>query len=420
MMKDHLSTLGEGRICPVLIPGALGLVAVLLLGAAPPPASAAAAGPVKIGVLLPATGPLTVVGQETIRGLELYLQKVGMKAGGREILLIKEDSEGKPDVGLTKARKLVERDGVHLILGPTNSAVGLAIRDYIDAQKIPLVIPQANTRILTAPSTAGGRFSPWLIRLIETSDQGCYPMGGWMVKTTPYRKVIAMGADFVIGHHSAEAFMAGFKAAGGQVVKEIYPPLNTPDFAPYLAQITATPADFVWAWMGGSDSPRFVKQYQEYGLKGKVPLYGYNTVVDDVALPAMGDAALGIITVGHYTAAIDTPANKAFVQEFEQKHKIWPSRYAETGYTAAQLMTQAIADLKGAVEDRAKLRDALLAAAGRINPPRGPIQFDKYQQVITDIYVMKVERQGDRLVNAVVEVIPKVSQEDTWKWWVKP
>ena len=171
--------------------------------------------------------------------------------------------------------------------------------------------------------------------------------------------------------------------------------------------------------MGGSDSIRFVRQYQEYGLKGRVPLYGYNTLVDDVSLPAMGDPALGIVTVGHYTAAIETPVNKAFVQEFEQKHKIWPSRYAETGYTAAQLMVQAIGDLKGAVEDRAKLRDALLAAAGHINPPRGPIRFDKYQQVITDIYIMKVERRGDRLVNAVVEVIPKVSQEDTWKWWMK-
>ena len=210
------------------------LAAILPLVMARPPAFAAA-GPVKIGVLFPATGPLTVVGQETIRGLELYLNKIGMKAGGREIVLIKEDSEGKPDVGLTKAKKLVERDGVHLILGPTNSAVGLAIRDYVDAQKMPLVVPQANTRILTAPASAGGRFSPWIIRRIETSDQGCYPMGGWMVKNTPYRKVIAMGADFAIGHHSAEAFMAGFKAAGGQAVKEIYPPLNTPDFAPYMA-----------------------------------------------------------------------------------------------------------------------------------------------------------------------------------------
>lgn len=391
---------------------AAGIAAAFVVLAGPHLASGAT-GPVKIGVLLPNTGPLAVVGQDTIRGLELYLNKVGMKAGGREVVLIKEDSEGKPDVGRTKVRKLVERDGVHLILGPTNSAVLLAIKDYIHAQGMPLVVPQANTRVATAPGNA----SPWILRLVETSDQGCYPMGGWIVKNTPYRKVIAMGADFVIGHHSAEAFMAGFKAAGGQVVKEIYPPLNTPDFAPYLAQLTATPADFVWAWSGGSDTIRFVKQYQEYGLKGKLPLYGYNTMVDDVVLPAIGDAALGIVTVGHYTAAIDTPTNKAFVQEFEQKYKNWPSRYAETGYTAAQLITQAIADLKGTVEDRAKLRDALLAAADRIQSPRGPIRFDKYQQVITDIYIMKVERRGDRLVNAVVEVIPKVSQEDTWKWW---
>ena len=309
---------------------------VLCLAAllAPAPALAAASGPVKIGIVLPNTGPLAVVGQETVRGFDLYMNKIGLRAGGREILVIKEDEEGKPDVGLTKAKKLVEWDGVHLVLGPTNSATALVLRDYIDAQGIPLVVPQANTRILTAP----GKASRWILRLIETSDQGCYPMGAWMGKNAPYRKVFAMGADFAIGHHSAEAFMAGFKAAGGQVVKEVYPPLNTPDFGPYLTEIKATPADFVWGWIGGSDSPRFVKQYQEYGLKGTVPLYGYNTMVDDVALPAMGDAALGITTVGHYTAAIDTPANRAFVQEFEQKYRNWPSRYAEAGYTAAQLI----------------------------------------------------------------------------------
>jgi branched-chain amino acid transport system substrate-binding protein len=393
---------------------AFGIAAILpfLAGA---PAAVPATGPVKIGVLLPATGPLAPVGQDTTRGLELYLSQAGMKAGGREIALIKEDSEGKPDVGLTKVKKLVERDRVHLVLGPTNSAVGLAIKGYIQQQGIPLVVPQANTRVLTAPGNA----SPWILRLIETSDQGCFPMGAWMIKNTPYRKIIVMAADFVIGHHSAEAFMAGFKAAGGQIVKEIYAPLNTPDYAPYLAQVTGTPADAVWAWFSGADSIRFVRQYQEYGLKAKVPLTGYNTLVDDVVLPGIGDPALGIITVGHYTAALDTPANKAFVQEFDQRYKNWPSRFAETGYTAGQLIVQAIEDLKGEVESHARMRDALRAAAERIQSPRGPIRFDKYQQVITDIYVMKVERRGDRLVNAVVERIPQVTQEDTWKWWNK-
>jgi branched-chain amino acid transport system substrate-binding protein len=228
-----------------------------------------------------------------------------------------------------------------------------------------------------------------------------------------------MASDWVAGRHSADAFMAGFKAAGGQVVKEIYPPFNTADYAPYLGQLPATPADAVWTWFGGADAVRFVKQYQEYGLKGKLPLYGYNTLTDDVILPAIGDAALGIVTVGHYTSALDTPVNKAFVQEYERKHNIWPSRYSEVGYVLAQLIVEAVGSLGAEAGDRAKMRDALRAAVERIQPPRGTIRFDKYQQVITDVYITEGERWGNRLVNAIVERIPETRQEDTWKWWNK-
>ncbi len=390
------------------------LVGILPLLAAPP-AFPAAAGPVKIGVFLSYTGPINPQAVDVTRGFELYLAKVGGKAGGRELAVIKEDTEAKPDVGLTKVKKLVERDGVDILLGPVSSAVGLAIRPYIQAQGVPLVIPLAFTRELTAP----GRNIPSAFRLVETTDQSNFPMGGWMVRKTTHRKLIVMATDWVAGRHSADAFLAGFKAAGGQVVKEIYSPLNTADYAPYLAQLTAAPADAVWAWFAGADAIRFVKQYQEYGLKDKLPLYGYNTLTDDVILPAIGDAALGITTVGHYSAALDTPANKAFVQEYERKHNIWPSRYSEVGYVAAQLIVQAVEDLKGNVADRAKVREALRGAVTKIQPPRGPITFDQYQQVITDIYITKTERWGTRMVNAIVEKIPGVSQEDTWKWWNK-
>ena len=156
-----------------------------------------------------------------------------------------------------------------------------------------------------------------------------------------------------------------------------------------------------------------------YGLSGKLPLLAYNTLVDDVLLPTLGDAALGVISVGHYSAALDTPESKAFVREYEAKHNSWPTRYVELGYVSAQLIGAAVESLKGEVGDRAALRDAIRNAAPKIQPPRGPIKFDRYQQVITDVYVMKVERHGNRLVNAIVDRIPSVSQEDTWKWWNK-
>src|SRR5436309_8164579 len=288
--------------------------------------------PIKIGVILPFTGVIAVNGQETSKGIELYFGKIGNKAAGRDIQLLKEDDEAKPDVGLTKTRKLVERDKVDMLVGPVHSGVALAIRDYVNGQGIPLIIPVAFTRDMTAPAKA----SPWIFRVVETSDQGNYPMGTWVLKKTPYRKMVIMASDFVAGRHSVEAFTAAFKAGGGEIVKEIYAPLNTADFAPYMAQISGVAADAVYAWFAGADSIRFVKAYKEYGLSGKLPLLAYNTLVDDVLLPTLGDAALGVISVGHYSAALDTPESKAFVREYEAKHNSWPTRYVELGYVSAQ------------------------------------------------------------------------------------
>jgi len=373
------------------------------------------APPIKLGLLFPYTGPIASVGQDATRGFELHLAKLGNRAGGREIQLLKEDDEFKPDVGLTKARKLVERDHVDLLVGPVNSAVALALRDYVNRQGVPLVIPVAFSKEITSPRNA----IPWVFRVIETTDQSNFSMGTWVYKNTPYRKIVVMATDIVSGHDVAGAFRAAFTAAGGEIVKEIYIPTGTPDVATYVAQLVALGADAVYIFSGGADAIRFVKTYEEYGLKGKLPLLAYNTLVDDILLPAMGDAALGIIAVGTYSAALDTPESRAFVRDYEARYASWPSAHSERGYVAAQLITAAIDLPKGNVSDRSKVRDALVSAVTKILPPRGPIRFDRYQQAITPVYVTKVERRGTRLVNAVIDRIPDTSQEETWKWWNK-
>ena len=389
----------------------LALLAVLFLA----PSASAQAPAIKIGLIFPYTGPIASVGTDATRGFELHLAQIGGKAGGREIQVLKEDTEFKPDVGLTKTRKLVERDRVDLLVGPVNSGVALAIRDYVTRQGIPLVIPVAFSKEITAP----GKASPWIFRVIETTDQGNFAMGGWVYKNTPYRKIVIMSLDIVAGRDVAGAFKAGFTGVGGEIVKEIFMPVGTPDVAPYLAQVVAVAADAVYAFTGGADGIRFVKTYQEYGLRGKLPLLGYNTVVDDILLPAMGDAALGIISVGTYSAALDTPESRAFVRDYEAKYNGWPSAHSERGYVAGQLVAAAIEELKGNVSDRARVREALLSTVTKIHPPRGPIRFDRYQQAITPVYVTKVERRGNRLVNAVLDRIPDTSQEESWKWWNK-
>jgi len=374
---------------------------------------------VKVGVLLPYTGVLQIQAQDNTRGFELYLKQVGGRAGGRRVVLIKEDDEANPSVGLNKLRKLIERDRVDLLFGPVHSGVALAIRDTIHANKVPWVISQAPVREFTAPHPLA---SPYIFRINETFDQANVTMGRWLYRNIPHRRLIVLAADFEAGHQAIDGFKATFQELGGRIVKEIYPPLNTADYAPYLAQIDPSQADAVYSWVAGADAVRLVKQFSEYGLKNRIPLYGYATLTDDVILPAIGDAALNVITIGLYTSQLNNPNNPnnaKFVKDYEAVHGILPSRYSETGYTGAQLIVQAINSLKGDLRNKERILSALKEAAGQIRSPRGVVQFDKYNQVIPTMYITKTERKGGRLVNSVMDTIPNVTQESTWGWWMK-
>ena len=282
-----------------------------------PGALAAEKPPIKVGILLPYTGVNALAAKLTNDGVEFYFDEIGRKAGGRTIQLIKEDSELSPTVGLTKVRRLVEERKVNFIIGPLSSAVGLAIHDYIRKQKVIQVNPVAFTRELTSP----GKASENIFRVCETSDQSNYPMAKWVYKNTPYRNVVLSSADWAAGHHSMDAFKASFEEAGGKVIKEVYPKMGTMDFAPFLSVIDAKGADAVYTFYTGTDAVRFVQQFQEFGLKKRLPLFGHNTLTDDPYLPSIGDAALGIITVGHYSATLDTPRNRAFVKGYSAKHR---------------------------------------------------------------------------------------------------
>jgi len=376
----------------------------------------AAQEPVKIGVLLPYTGVFAVQAQDNTRGFELYLKQTGGQAGGRPITVIKEDEQATPDVGLTKLKKLVDQDRVDFVFGPVHAGVALAIRNHIHNNMVPWVIPQAANREFTAPHPLA---TPYLVRLNETLDQANVTLARWLAKNTRHRRFIVVASNFEAGRQSADAFKAGVRETGGQIVKEIYPPLATPDYAPFLSQIDPSQTDAVYAWVAGADAVRFVKQYAEFGLKDRLPLSGYATLTDDVILPAIGDAALGLLTIGAYTSQLTTPANVKFAKEYEAAHGILPSRYSVTGYMGAQLIVKAVQLLKGDLKNRDAVVRALKEAAGQIESPRGPMQLDKYGQVIPTLYVTRTERKGGRLVNVVVDEIPNVTQESTWGWWMR-
>lgn len=392
------------------------IVSICLLLLSALGASAAEKGPIKVGVLLPYTGVNALAAKLTNDGIELYFNEISMKAGGRPIQLIKEDTELNPTVGLTKVRRLIEQHNVNFVIGPLSSAVGLAIHDYIRKQKVVQVNPVATTRELTSPAKA----SENIFRVCDTSDQTNFTMAKWVYKNTSYRNIVLSSADWAAGRHSMEGFKAGFEEAGGKILKEVFPKMGTMDFAPFLTAIDVKGADAVYTFYTGTDAVRFVQQFQEFGLKKRLPLIGHNVLTDDPYLASIGDSALGIITVGHYSASIDTPRNRAFVKAYSGKYNgELPSRYAEFGYTAATVVGTVCEALKGDVDDPAKVAKEIERVAPKIETPAGPLAFDQYHQRILNMYIMKVEKKDGKLVNIVIDKTPPVAQSDVWKYWQK-
>ena len=383
----------------------LALVATCLL---PAGTASAQKGPIKVGLILPETGPLAANGKDMANGMQLFFEEQGWRLAGREIKLITEDDEGKPPTGLAKARSLVESQGVHLLMGPLSAAVGYAVAPYVDAKKVPTIFP-----IVSAEDITQRKRSPYIVRTGWTSAQPSHPFGKWAYDNLGYRKIAMIGYDFAFGWEVAAGFQRTFEEAGGQVVQKLWPPLGTADFAPYLAQLRRD-VDAIYAIFSGADALRFAKQYSEAGLKGKLALIGGGTFTDEHVLRSMGDEVLGVVTTLHYSAALPNPANKKFVQAYEAKYKQIPSYYSEGSYVAGLALKAALEATGGDIENT----DKFLAALRRVDlteAPRGPIRFDDFGNPIQNIYVRKVERVGGKLQNTVIFTFPSVSQFWTYK-----
>jgi branched-chain amino acid transport system substrate-binding protein len=367
----------------------------------------AQSGPFKIGMLAPLTGPFAQTGKDMVNGTELYLDEIGRQVGGRKIELIVEDDEAQPATALNKARKLVEQDKVHILTGGQLASIGYALQPYIDAQKIPATYP-----VIASDDITQRKPAKWIVRTGWSTSQPMHPFADWVLKNTKYRKVVAIGMDYAFGYETIGGFQQVFEDGGGQIVQKIWTPLNTNDFAPFLAQIRRD-ADAVLALFVGRLALQFTKQYQEAGLKDKLPLLGGGTTTDESVLPQMGDEAIGVITALHYSEALDNPANKKFARAFEAKAGKMASYYSEAAYTNARWIVEAAKLAGNKVEDR----DAVLAALRKVtlkDTPRGPLSIDEYNSVIQTVYIRKVERAGNRLQNTVIATYPAVSQ--FWKY----
>ena len=387
----------------VLVVLVLAAVALCLAGE-----TAAQKGPIKVGLLVPQTGPLAGNGKDMINGFELFFEQVGYKLAGREIKLVIEDDEGKPATGLTKARSLVEGQGMHVIVGPLSAAIGYAVAGYVDSKKMPTIFP-----IVSAEDITQRKRSPYVVRTGWSSAQPSHPFGKWVVDTLRYKKIAMIAYDFAFGWEVAAGFQRSFEEAGGQVVQKLWPPLGTADYGPYLAQLRRD-VDAIYCVFSGADALRFGKQFTEAGLKARLPLIGGGTFTDEHVLRVQGDEVLGVITALHYSAALATPANQKFAKAYEAKYKQIPSYYSEGTYVAGVALKAALEATGGDIENV----DKFLAALRRVDlsdAPRGPMKFDDFGNPVQNIYVRKVERKDGRLQNSVIHTFPAVGQFWTYK-----
>jgi branched-chain amino acid transport system substrate-binding protein len=380
----------------------LATLAALALGGSAHVA-AADAEPLRLGFLTIKSGALAAGGKQMEDALRLFLKERNNTIGGRKVELFVGDTAGQPAITKTKAQELVEKNKVHVVIGPLAAFEALAIDDYIRSTETPTISPSAGAEDLTQRKP-----NPWFVRAVGTSAQPNHPLGEYAAKTLKYKRIAIVADDFAFGHEIAAGFQRTFEENGGKVVQKLFSPLNVADYGTYIGQIKPN-VDAVFAAFAGGNGIKFLKQYNEYGLKAKIPLLSAMTTVDEGILKSMGDEALGVVSSGWYTAAIDNPANKKFVADINRDYKQDPGYYSIGAYGAALMLEEAVKAVKGKVEDKAAFMAALrnVQVAG---DPRGKITLDALGNPVMDVYVRKVERKDGKLVNSVVKVYPAVTQ----------
>jgi branched-chain amino acid transport system substrate-binding protein len=399
-----IATLRQNLIC------AAG-VSLLVTALGTPSAFAQQPGPIKIGLLVPLTGPLATPGIDMVDGFKLFWEQVGNTAGGRKVEYVIADTTCNPDQAITQARRLVHQEKVHIMVGPLCGHEGPAVAQVSKETGIPLVMDTAGADNVTKWDR-----TPTVVRTAVSASQIGHPFGDYLYKELGARNVTIIGQDYTWGHEVTLGAVQTFKELGGKVAKLIWNPIGTKDYGPTIAAI-APESDAVVAVVVGADRIRLFEAWFGFGMDKKFKIYGAYWMHQD-ALPQMDDRAIGMIGNSlHYAAGSDTPENKAFVDAFAKKHKRLPSWFAESAYTASLWTRTAIEAVKGNVDDKQGFLNAMRTAT--IRAPRGTLKMDAYDNPIQNVYITKIQKinhpaLGPVLVNVPIKTYESVSQFWTW------
>lgn len=368
---------------------AITFAAALLISAV-----AQAQAPLKVGIIVTLSGPGAVLGQQARNGFMLALQQRGNKLGGRPTEVVVADDELKPDVAVTRVKKLLESDKVDFVVGPIFSNVLGAIFKPVTESGTILISPNAGASVF-----AGKACSPDFFVTSYENNQ-VHAVLGKVAQDEGYKRAFLMAPNYQAGKDAIAGFKSMFK---GEIVEEDYVPLNQLDFQADLARIAAAKPDVIFAFMPGGLGVALVKQFRQSGLANKIPFLSAFTV-DESTLPAEQDAALGLFGGMTWAPNMDNAANKTFVAAYLAAYHAVPGSYAMQGYDAAQAIDAALRHTNGSTADKAKLRAAMRLAD--FASPRGKFRFNTNGYPIQDFYLVKAARRADGLYET--EIVQKV------------
>jgi len=359
--------------------------------------------PVKIGVVAEFSGPFADYGGQILAGMRTYFKQNGDVFGGRRVELIVKDTTGpSPDIAKRLAQELVTRDNVDILAGFGLTPNALAVAPVSAEAKKPMVIMNAATSVITTRS-------PYIVRLSHTLPQDTQPIAQWAYKNG-IKRAYTLVSDYGPGTDAEAMFVKAFKAAGGEVIDSIRAPLQNPDFAPYLQRIKDAKPEALFVFIPpGSQTIAFIKGYEERGLKqAGIKLIATGDLTDDGVLEAMGEPTLGLITSFHYSAAHDSPENKAFIKAYAETNgtKLRPNFMACAGYDGMAAIAEALKKTGGSVDP-----DKFIAALKgmRLTSPRGQIMIDpETRDIVQTVYIRRVEKVDGQLYNIEFDKFPDV------------
>ena len=352
---------------------------------------------VKIGLILPMTGAFASTGRQIQAAVQLYMAQKGDTVAGRTIRIIVKDDGGVPDATKRMAQDLIVTDKVSVIAGFGLTPLALAAASLATQAKVPEIVMAAATSTITEAS-------PFIVRSSFTLPQATVPMANWAARNG-LKKVVTLVSDYGPGIDAEKAFSTALTAEGGQV-ENLRVPLANPDFSPFLQRVADAKPEALFVFVPSGVGAQFMKQFVERGLdKSGIKLIGTGDVTDDDILNNIGDIALGRITTHHYSAAHDSPENKTFVEAFQKATGQRANYMAVGGYDGMHLIYEGLKKTGG--QGGQALVDAMKGL--RWMSPRGPVSIDpQTRDIVQNIYVRRVERQGDQLYNVEFETVPNV------------